>query len=611
MSEADNRRREFLKKAALLGGAGVAGAALTGGLGPSVLGSPPPTATSVTNQWDQIMTPSCIVFADSNGSYYVKDTGIGSELGGLIVDTSAITDYGASLGAGTSGASTTTAGIQEAINCLPEGGLIFVQAGTYNFSTGIYIAVNGIHLLGAGRDATVLNFTGNVSSYHGIFASPGATSPTDTNATVSVPMTDLVLADFSVNLNSTLASFNSNETSGTCVKAVATQGGLFSRLNLYGMATYGLHVHAGNASGSASAGANDNVMYDCRATVTGVVGFYTDSGYPVGATAYHNSNPNRGNRWIGCTATCSSKITTQNYNPAGFLTCGEIGTRFTDCVSEGFLGNSVGSNIGVGFLVQGVGTGICFDSCGTIENDYGIYLQSATGVSIVNHVSWYDRYFSIGNAGGKDYGVQNLQIKNLICMDLGGSGHEGRAISLRGGVTLAPSYVDIDAMRGFMTGLNSPIYGQSPLNYFAILNITGGSHWRVRGVDAAQLVSLGAPFLTVSGTNSDIVIRDCPGFNPLNQVANPFGTASSGVLGFGGAAAVPVASKDYVVIYSDIFISAANSSNNDNSITIKDGAGNTVQPGLSTLTALYVPAGYKINWGPFTGTAGAVTVWGI
>ncbi len=400
MSEQDrNVRREFLKRSVLLGGAGVAGAALIGGLSPSVLGSPPPTATSVTNQWDQIMTPSCIVFADSSGSYYVKDTGIGPDLGGLIVDTSVITDYGASLGAGTSGASTTTAGMQEAINCLPKGGLIFVQAGTYNFSTGIYIAVNGIHLLGAGRDITVLNFTGNVNNYHGIFASPGATNAGDTNATVSVPMTDLVLADFSVNLNSTLASFNSNETSGTCIKAVATQGGLFSRLNLYGMATYGLHIHAGNASGSATAGANDNVVYGCQAIVTGVVGFYTDSGYPVGAGIYHNSNPNRGNRWIACTATCPAKIATTLYNPAGFLTCGEIGTRFTDCVAEGFLGNSVGTNVGVGFLIQGIGTGICFDSCGTVENDYGIYLQSAIGVSIVNHVSWYRQILQYRQCG--------------------------------------------------------------------------------------------------------------------------------------------------------------------------------------------------------------------
>lgn len=609
MSEADkNRRREFLKKSAFLGGAGVASAALMGGLAQGALAQPPPTAVSVTNNWDMLFSPSCIVFVDSAGSYYVKDTGIGPDLGGLIVDVSVITDYGASLGAGTSGDSTTTAGIQEAINCLPNGGLISIQAGTYNFSTGIYIAVNGIHVFGAGRDITVLNFTGDVSSYHGIFASPGAASATDTNATVSSPMTDLVLADFSVDLNSTLSSFNTDETSGTCIKTVATQGGLFSRLNLYGMATYGLHIHAGNASGSATAGANSNVVYDCQATVTGVVGFYTDSGYPFGPGADHNSNPNRGNRVVACTATCPAKITTTLYNPTGFLTCGEIGTRYIGCLAQGFLGNTVGTNIGAGFLIQGIGNGTCFDSCDTIENDYGVYLQSAIGVSIVNHVSWYDRYFSVGNAGGKDYGVQNLQVKNLVCMDLGGVGHEGCAIRLQGATTLNPSNVDIDGVKALMTGLDSPIYGQTPLNYFAILSISNGSHWRVRGIDGSQMVSLGAAFLTVGGTNSDIVIRDCPGFNPVNRIANPFGTT---VVGFGGSASVPSPSTDYVVTYSDIFITAANSSNGDNSITVKDAAGNTVQSGLSTLTALFVPAGYKINWGPFSGTAGAVTVWGV
>src|SRR5271155_908025 len=244
MSKTDkNVRREFLKRSAFLGGAGVAGVALMGSLDSNALGQPPPSAVSVVNQWEMLLTASCIVFGDSGGSYSVKDTGIGPDLGGMIVDVSQITDYGASLGAGVSGASTTTGGIQEAISCLPNGGLILIQVGTYNFSTGIYIGVNGIHIFGAGRDITVLNFTGNVNNYHGIFASAGAANATDTNATVSLPMTDLVLADFSVNLNSTLASFNSNETSGSCIKTVATQGGLFSRLNLYGMATYGLHIH--------------------------------------------------------------------------------------------------------------------------------------------------------------------------------------------------------------------------------------------------------------------------------------------------------------------------------------------------------------------------------
>jgi hypothetical protein len=149
------------------------------------------------------------------------------------------------------------------------------------------------------------------------------------------------------------------------------------------------------------------------------------------------------------------------------------------------------------------------------------------------------------------------------------------------------------------------------LNYFAILRIIGWSHARVRGIDGTQMVGLGAHFLDLSGVNSDIVIRDSPGFNPVNKITNPFGTATAGLLGFGGAAAVPVTSKNYTVFLSDVFITAANSSNANNSITISDNLGNAIQSGLSTLTALYVPAGFIINWGAFSGTAGAVSVWGV
>jgi hypothetical protein len=612
MTEADiNVRRELLKKSALLGGAGVASAALMGGFGTNVLGLPSPSSISVMNQWDMVLTASCIVFVDSAGSFYVKDTGIGPDFGALIVDASVITAYGASLGAGNVGAITATAGIQEAILVLPSGGRIFLSSGTFNITLGIYIPYSGIQIYAAGRDLTVINFVGDITKYHGIFAMPGATSATDTGVAASVPMNDLVLSDFSVNMNSTWANFNSGETSGSCIKAVATNGALISRVNVYGMATYGIHLHTGLSTGSTTVSSNNNIVFDCNATVTGVVGFYSDSGYALGTGGSKNSNPNRGNRWIDCTATCSGKITSTSKLPCGFLTYGEIGTRFTGCVAQGFLGDTVGVNTGAGFLIEGIGSGTCLDLCDTIENDYGIYMHSANGVSVVNHVSWYDRYFSIGNGGGFDYGAKNIQIKNLICMDLGGSGHEGHAISLQGGTGFAPTQIDIDAVKCLMTGLNSPIYNQSPLAFFAILQIIGWSHCKVRGIDGAEMVGLGAHFLDLSGTNSDITIRDSPGFNPVNQITNPFGTASAGLLGFGGAAAVPVASKDYTAFLSDVFITAANSTNANNAIVVKDGAGNTIQSGLSTLTALYVPCGYKVNWGAFTGTAGAVTVWGV
>lgn len=610
MSEADkNVRREFLKRSAFLGSAGVASAALLGGLDASVLGQPSPSSVSVMNQWDMLLTASCIVFVDSGGSYYVKDTGIGPDLGAMIVEASVITAYGASLGAGASGASTTTAGIQEAINCLPNGGSIVIQVGTYNISTGIYIGANGIRISGVQRDGCIINFTGNIANYHGIYAQYGITDATDTSAVAIVQMTGLRLENFSVNMNSNLNSFNSNETSGCCVKVVASVSALIASLNVYGMADYGVYLKTGISTGGATSLSANNVVRDCLARVDGVAGFFSDSAFPIGTTHDHNSAPNRGQLFTNCVATCPGLITTTAYIPTGFLTWGEVGTTYVGCVAQGFLGNTPNVNVGNGFMIQGIGSGTRFDSCLAIENDFGIELQSAIGVSIVNHTSWYNRQAGIGNQGGpSEYGVNDVMIKNLISMDEGGTAHEGAGVRLQNAATLNPNYVDIDGMRAFMTGLRSPIYNNSPMAYFQPVKIVNGSHWRLRGVDALQLVALGAPLLTVVGTNSDIVLHDCPGFNPVNQIANPFG---AGLIGFGGSAPVPAPSTDYSVIYSDIFISSADSSNNDNSITIKDGAGNTVQSGLPTLTALFVPAGYKVNWGAFSGTAGAVMVWGV
>jgi len=47
----------------------------------------------------------------------------------------------------------------------------------------------------------------------------------------------------------------------------------------------------------------------------------------------------------------------------------------------------------------------------------------------------------------------------------------------------------------------------------------------------------------------------------------------------------------------------------DVSITIKDPAGNVIASGLTSLTAMFLPIGYKINFGAFT-TAPTVNVFG-
>ena len=136
----ESERRTFLKKA-VIGGAGAAGAAYVAGLAsaPLILGSPSSSSSANLSQWAEVTSASCIVLVDSNGSYYVKDTGIGNQVGAMIVNASVITAYGASLRAGTAGATTTTGGIQEAINAVGTagGGIVHVKAGTYTVSSPI------------------------------------------------------------------------------------------------------------------------------------------------------------------------------------------------------------------------------------------------------------------------------------------------------------------------------------------------------------------------------------------------------------------------------------------------------------------------------------------
>lgn len=123
------------------------------------------------------------------------------------------------------------------------------------------------------------------------------------------------------------------------------------------------------------------------------------------------------------------------------------------------------------------------------------------------------------------------------------------------------------------------------------------------------------PVIFQIGSSSNfITFKTNYGANPSGLITNPF-LPGNVIIPFASApsngVAVPTASTDYVINATDVFITSANSSNSNNAIVVKDGAGNTVSSPGSTMTAQYVPSGYKVNWGAFTGTAGAVSVWGV
>ena len=105
--------------------------------------------------------------------------------------------------------------------------------------------------------------------------------------------------------------------------------------------------------------------------------------------------------------------------------------------------------------------------------------------------------------------------------------------------------------------------------------------------------------------SGDIAINN-QGFNPVNDIASFIITTFIGKCGTGTTIA---ASTDYVVCVTPVFLTSTGGT--AVSITVKDGAGNTVTglSGLATITAQYLPIGYKINFGAFSG-APTVTVFG-
>ena len=109
-------------------------------------------------------------------------------------------------------------------------------------------------------------------------------------------------------------------------------------------------------------------------------------------------------------------------------------------------------------------------------------------------------------------------------------------------------------------------------------------------------------------------IMDCPAFNPVGLLSAPFTTTipsgGSAWVGIGAPSgtAAPLASTAYRAEVTDLIITSTGGT--AVSITITDAAGNTIASGLTTLTNYYLPAGFSINFGAFTG-APTVTVIGL
>jgi hypothetical protein len=138
-----------------------------------------------------------------------------------------------------------------------------------------------------------------------------------------------------------------------------------------------------------------------------------------------------------------------------------------------------------------------------------------------------------------------------------------------------------------------------------LVAVTSVDHLIFTGNDVSGLTN---KLPTIPAISTDVCVKDNAGLNPINRITNHTNVAQNQIGFYGGTTATVVASTDYTIVGSNVLITSTGGTGV--SITLKDGAGNTVVAALTTLSAQTIPLGFKINWGPFS-VAPTVTVFAV
>ena len=121
------------------------------------------------------------------------------------------------------------------------------------------------------------------------------------------------------------------------------------------------------------------------------------------------------------------------------------------------------------------------------------------------------------------------------------------------------------------------------------------NHFVFQGNDVAGLTNT---MPTILAGSTDVWVNNNPGLNPINKITNFIDTTNHTIGFYGGTTATVTASTDYTIVGTDVIITSTGGTGV--SITLKDGAGNTIVGSLTTLAAQSIPNGYKINFGAFS-----------
>lgn len=154
------------------------------------------------------------------------------------------------------------------------------------------------------------------------------------------------------------------------------------------------------------------------------------------------------------------------------------------------------------------------------------------------------------------------------------------------------------------------IQGDGTNKYRYFINTAGTSvirDWKVHHNEVINVTTL----MNVNTGSYDNKFND-NSFNPINQIATPFDNTNDRIGWLVGNSAVPASNKTYTVMNTPLKLSSSDSGSADCEINIYDG--DSVQINLtadmSTIEMVYLPIGFQISWGVYTGANPTVGVFG-
>lgn len=258
----------------------------------------------------------------------------------------------------------------------------------------------------------------------------------------------------------------------------------------------------------------------------------------------------------------------------------------------------------------------------TIEADYyGISILTTQNVNVANNLITFIPNASTNFDGIRVHGTSKfINIEGNTIMNASSNGiyvkDTGRQVNIVGNTVINPNYknnavgvgINMQASGGALRENNIKSnniiddQGAPTMDYGIYLNTSSSNfhsnaHIIGNNIKGAVLDGVGYGLGSTAHVD-DSVIMENKGYNPIGLISTAFDHTNNrlGVHTYGSGGnftAVPDSAEDYTVVISDILLRVTGGSGV--SVVIKDADNNTFASALTSVTAIPIPVGYKVN----------------